>query len=215
MDEINAKCPFLGFADDPSTCTSYPSYLNVCYKARPQDVPNLRYQQEYCLDVNHVHCSVLWQMKKNPLPKMIRATSGQFLRQRSLNWKIIPLFFLLAALAFTGFTLITRNQAGPTSDLSDTETGVMELLASAGDSQWTRTPTPTVYMTETPSSLELTRTAFVVQQLSATPSPTLTLTPTVTNTPQPVVNVAPTSKPKKQNTPKPAETPIPIPIGGS
>ena len=197
-EEIRAFCPFLGFADDPSTHTAFPSYQNVCHKARPLESPNLRYQSNTCLSEDHVHCEVLWQTRKNPLPKNIRAPRGQFSRKKTLGWKAILIFILLGGLGFAGFTILTGGLTDSASSQAATETHVNELMASAEAARWTETPAPTLFLTATPNSLEQTMTAFVVLQLSATP------TPTSTNTPQPVATIAP---PSNSNKPKPTKGP--------
>ena len=90
-------CPALGLMDDADTSLAFPSIWNCCYRSRPIASPNIKYQEEFCLNVDHYECPFFLSEKPLPLPGHIRAPRpGIIKRNKKTIWR--TLFFVLIVL---------------------------------------------------------------------------------------------------------------------
>lgn len=90
-------CPALGLMDDADTSLAFPSIWNCCYRSRPIASPNIKYQEEFCLSVDHYECPFFLSEKPLALPAHIRAARpGIIKRNKKTIWR--TLFFVLIVL---------------------------------------------------------------------------------------------------------------------
>jgi hypothetical protein len=71
-------CPHLGIAEDIQTCLAYPSYWNLCHRARPASVVRLGHQRNMCLSPAHLSCTVFQCKLISPLPVELRGQHRTF-----------------------------------------------------------------------------------------------------------------------------------------
>lgn len=77
MDNLN-PCPYLRMKDDPDTYAGYPSRMNHCHHASPQQAVAPLYQKDVCLTNAHQNCPIfkregVWPGK---LPNEIRTDAA-------------------------------------------------------------------------------------------------------------------------------------------
>lgn len=83
---IYTFCPFLGLKDDVSTALAYPSENNCCYRAKPNAVPRIEYQNASCLTPSYLGCVLLRQNLETPMPTHLQEPARKLSIWRKLGF---------------------------------------------------------------------------------------------------------------------------------
>ena len=74
---VESTCQYLGFIDDPGSCTTYPIRGHLCHRVKIPTHVRQSYQAEFCLTAVFRKCPVYQENWKGILPANIRAKKVQ------------------------------------------------------------------------------------------------------------------------------------------
>lgn len=164
-------CPFLGFVDDPGTCTLYPDGRNACQRAQPPQRVAMPQQNHYCLRAAHLNCPGFRESWPKGLPPEWRPLT-EVRKRKSYRW----IGLSVAIIALLGLVIALFSLAGnPFAAAS--EESVAAVLFTTTPQFALETPTTTTTTTTTPT---VTRTATVTLTATVEASVTATLVPSAT-----------------------------------
>ena len=170
----DSVCPFVGFVDDPGTCTLYPDGRNACQRAKPPQRVAMPKQNHYCLRAAHLNCPGFREGWPKGLPPEWRPLV-EVRKRKSYRW----IGLIVAIIALLGLVVALFSLAGnPFAAVS--EQSVAADLFTTTPQTLLETLTPTNTTTPTPTrTATFTLTATVEASLTATlaPSATYTVTP--------------------------------------
>jgi hypothetical protein len=147
-------CPFLGLKDDPATALSFPSSHNRCFHARPALPVKLEFQRAYCLEINHTSCEEYNRAPDKPLPSNLRYVSGSGLREKFGNagvWLLLLVFIIIVLIAWQVLSRGLLGFGNPGQLGSAFSTNVVYQTLPLVATQVLDTPTPTLFLTNTPT----------------------------------------------------------------
>jgi hypothetical protein len=151
-------CPFLGLKDDPATALSFLSSHNRCFHARPALPVKLEYQRTYCLDINFTSCEEYNREPDTPLPPELRFVGGSGLREYFGKAGVWILIIVLIIIMLIAWQVLPRGLLGFGNP--GQSPGVIEPAFSTNvenqtlpilTTQVQETPTPTLFVTTTPT----------------------------------------------------------------
>ena len=153
-------CPFLGLKDDPATALSFPSSHNRCFHARPAIPVKLEFQRTDCLSINHTNCEEYNRKPDTPLPPELRYVGGSGLRERFGKggvWLLLVVFVIIVLIAwqFLSRGLMGFGNPGQSPEMTVPafSTNVENQTPLILTVQLQDTPTPTLFITATPTFL--------------------------------------------------------------
>jgi len=85
----DGTCPYLGIAEDPQTCLSYPSAWNLCHHVRYPATVRLEYQRTTCLAPFHTTCPVYKRARGMLLPARLRGRRAPSGSRGRLVWLVL------------------------------------------------------------------------------------------------------------------------------
>lgn len=97
------RCPYLGLHDDSSTCLSYASTWNYCYRAMPPAPVLASHQAEACLHPRFVDCAVFRAETWGRLPRKLRGQGETGHRPAGRVTRLVVLFLLFIILLLLFF----------------------------------------------------------------------------------------------------------------
>lgn len=202
--DIFHGCPHFALIDDPATKILFPSPAGACHHVQQSASVDLDHQQSYCLNQNHVACSVFQQSNPRILPDDIRIVMpGQASRNLlKIVLTIIVLAVLISASAyfFLGGFGDNDNNDGVQANNDD-----MPVAAAASLIEETATPEPTVTNTVNTATPLPAKTSTIIP--TDTPEPESTVTSMPASTAEPTA----TDMLESTNTPIPTATAVPLP----
>jgi len=159
------RCPYLGFEDDVTTVTEFPSQLNYCNRCKPSDIPSSYYQQTICLSSDYIRCTIFSSSKKRTMPRSMRWKRSPNIRLRFIIGLVLSLMSIISFGAYYIFQNDLFNNQVPAN--------------TKASFPITTTPIIRVSVTKTPTILKTFLFTSTVTQENNTP----TLSPTATNFP--------------------------------
>lgn len=108
MPMEGSGCPFLGLDADGSIMLSVPSQSHRCFATDTVRTPRLEFQQQYCLNRDHVRCATYQAAATQPSAHLVRATWGPAKQRSDGKWLLIGAACIAALLLVVAVFVVAR-----------------------------------------------------------------------------------------------------------
>ncbi|MBW8012039.1 MAG: LysM peptidoglycan-binding domain-containing protein [Chloroflexi bacterium] len=170
------SCPYLGFIDDPGSCTTYPIEGHLCHRVKKPTHVRRSYQAKVCLTKEFGKCPVYQDDWKGNLPADIRARKAPNGKQSCS----FPAIIIIGAIIILLLVLLGEQLSGLASFIMNRETMTLPVVTNS-----TGIFSPTERPTMGPYTPPANGTDPIVTSENITPIPSQTATSTTESEPSP------------------------------